>query len=135
MEVFSTISRAMSKSYLMRANLRRVTLWRPRAKNKNKMNDQIMANIDDLLERLDRREEMEDFKQLELLKRERKRLLDEIEFCDRVRAEISDFFFKTKEIISLFRAAISSRKRNEAAEDCRWLAYWGIEEGNSSTVG
>jgi hypothetical protein len=96
-----------------------------------KMDDQVMATVDELLGRLESMEEMEDLRQLDVLIEERTRLLRSMELCDRALQQTQKFFLEVTKMILLFQTATDAAGKKQAMANRTWLEYWGIEEEES----
>ena len=94
--------------------------------------DNTVTTIDDLLQRLEYMQEMDQVNELECLKAEKLRLLQEVEVYWQALDETNSFASKTAETLSLLQSVAQTDSKKVAAGDKKWLAYWGIIEGDET---
>ena len=99
-------------------------------KTKKRMDEEIVATIDELLERLERMKEMEEIQQLHSLNAEREVLLQEIELSYKALEKTADLVLETTKTLSLLQALVEAIDGTQATAERKWLAYWGIKEAD-----
>ena len=79
-------------------------------------------------------EEMDQLKELETLKTEKSQLLQGIEVYYRALNKNASFVPKAIEIVLFLQNVAQIASQKQIASDKRWLAYWGILEGDEQEI-